>query len=585
MLSSMTLRNMSEFGLTLRHLGDNANNMEDVSNNIIQYLYEHLIDKLSGEKSCILIRFFKTLSYGELTPELQEHTRTLLDNDVLTNNLKCLILLATAGELPEWNSRHQSVGHKVIPLSSEEAIARIPMIYRLIQQLGLDPGTIVQPNFNPSTDLEQRMYNVFYIPNALGNPDIPSQTSFVIPFNVKSVIGFGGILPSGNMFVIVMFLKIVVPRFIVDLFRPLALNVKMAILPFDDGRVFSHQSQGFVKSTIATRTNQDDILRLNSQIATLTQLLDVSEQETITQSDRLEKANTHLQKTLDKLQNHLELFHAEKMSSLGQLVAGVAHEINNPLSFVYSNLVPAMEYTQDLLGLLELYEKHYNNPSEEIKKEIKKIELDFLKQDLIRLFSSMEEGTERIRKIVLSVRNFSRLDEAELKWVNIHEGIDSTLMILHSRLKATHDCPGIEVVKEYGQLPFIECFPSQLNQVFMNIVANAIDALDDKNSKCIPKDNKANPNQIRICTEVIDKNWIEILIADNGPGIPEEIHSKLFDPFFTTKEVGKGTGLGLSISYQIVVNKHGGELSCFSTVGQGTEFIIKIPINQNHLHD
>ncbi len=216
--------------------------------------------------------------------------------------------------------------------------------------------------------------------------------------------------------------------------------------------------------------------------------------------------------------------------------------------------------------------EQHPNPPENIQEEIETVELEFLKQDFIKMLNSMKQGTQRIREIVLSLRNFSRLDEAEFKPVDIHEGIDSTLMILQNRLKAKPNFPEIEIVKNYASLPPIDCFPSQLNQVLMNILANAIDALESQKSLSTP--------QIQIHTKLLENNRVAIHLLDNGSGIPPQIQSKLFDPFFTTKEVGKGTGLGLSISYQIVVNKHGGNLSLFSTPGEGTEFIIEIPVNQ-----
>jgi signal transduction histidine kinase len=577
-LQKMTLRDMSECGLAIRHLSEKANSMEDVSRIIIEYFYNHIIDKKNGEKTCVLVRFFKTHSYGELPLDLQEDARLILGNIAVPDGLRCLTLLATAGEVAEWNSRHKSVEHKVIPLKSEEAIARIPMISQLIQQLGLNPGTVVQPDPNLITDLEQRMYNVFYVPDALGSPYIPSQRSFVIPFKVKSVVGFGGLLPSGNMFAVLMFLKVAIPRTTVDLLRPLALNVKMAILPFDSGRIFSTYSQYVANENTKTTPQDETIGRLNSQIATLTQLLDVSEQSTKTQSDRLEKAITHLQKTLDKLQKtQIQLIHTEKMSSLGQLVAGIAHEINNPINFIHGNVYHALEYTQDLLKLLRLYQEYYPNPPQEIQEVIHSIELDFLSQDLNKILNSMTTGTERIKEIVQSLRTFSRVDHAVEKKVDIHTAIDSTLMILEHRLQAMGKYPEIKVIKEYGQLPLLDCYFGQLNQVFMNIIANAIDALQEGIAN---KNNRFAIPTIHIRTQVLNDKWVIISIADNGPGISGEVCSKLFDPFFTTKPVGKGTGIGLSISHQIIVEKHGGELSCHSIPGQGAEFVIKVPLRR-----
>lgn len=292
---------------------------------------------------------------------------------------------------------------------------------------------------------------------------------------------------------------------------------------------------------------------------------------------RLQQQTEDLENTLTELQRtQTQLIQSEKMSSLGNMVAGVAHEINNPINFIHGNLIPASEYAQDLLKILELYQRHFPSPPAEIQAEIAAIELDFLKEDLMKLLQSMRVGTQRIREIVLSLRNFSRLDEAEFKRVDIHEGIDSTLMILHNRLKAKPNHPEITVIKEYGKLPLIECYAGQLNQVFMNLLSNAIDALDES---VVNRKITDNPT-IHIRTELINNQRIAIRISDNGMGIPQEIFSKLFDPFFTTKEVGKGTGLGLSISYQIVVDKHCGKLTCHSTPGQGAEFVIEIPINQ-----
>lgn len=296
-----------------------------------------------------------------------------------------------------------------------------------------------------------------------------------------------------------------------------------------------------------------------------------------------------LESTLQKLkQTQAQLIQSEKMSSLGQMIAGIAHEINNPTSFIHGNLTYLRNHTQDLLRLVQLYQQHYPNPVSEIHREIATIELDFLQEDLPKLLNSMEVGSNRISNIVLSLRNFSRLDEAEFKNVDIHSGIDSTLMILTNRLKAQPKHSEIEVVKEYGQLPLVECYPGPLNQVFMNILTNAIDALEEKVAKepfltpdsihCVKT--KLSTPMIRISTKILESDWIAIQIADNGLGMTESVRRKLFDPFFTTKPVGKGTGLGLSISYQIVVEKHGGKIECHSELGQGTEFVLQIPITQ-----
>ncbi len=284
---------------------------------------------------------------------------------------------------------------------------------------------------------------------------------------------------------------------------------------------------------------------------------------------QLQQQAESLELTLRELKRtQAQLIQSEKMSSIGNLVAGVAHEINNPVNFIHANLRPASDYFQDLLNLIKVYQEHFPNPPTQIRAQIDAINLDFLKEDLLKLLNSMRVGTDRIREIVLSLRNFSRHDEAECKRVNIHQGIDSTLMILQHRLKPTRENQEILVIKDYGQLPPIQCYSGQLNQVFMQLLNNAIDSVS---AQCM-----GEQGEIKIKTQLISNNRISIKISDNGLGIPQEIQSKLFDPFFTTKPVGKGTGLGLFISHQIVVNKHGGNLYCNSKIGQGAEFVVEI---------
>ncbi|MBD2384442.1 sensor histidine kinase [Cylindrospermum sp. FACHB-282] len=285
----------------------------------------------------------------------------------------------------------------------------------------------------------------------------------------------------------------------------------------------------------------------------------------------LRRSNQNLAHTLQKLKyTQAKLIHGEKMSSLGQLVAGIAHEINNPINFIYGNLNHVGDNIQDLLELVHLYRQNYPEPDSDIKEKSEAIDFPFLAEDLSKILSSMKVGTNRIRQIVLSLRNFSRLDEAEKKSVDIHTGIDSALLILQHRLEAKGLHSGIQVIKQYGNLPLVDCFPGHLNQVFMNILLNAIDALEDSLI------NKSDL-KIRIRTVYSRSGYVVVRIADNGLGIPESIRKRIFDPFFTTKPIGKGTGLGLSISYQIVVNKHGGVLKYLSKLGKGTEFWIEIP--------
>ena len=288
------------------------------------------------------------------------------------------------------------------------------------------------------------------------------------------------------------------------------------------------------------------------------------------QAKRLQEALKDLQKT------QAQLVQTEKMSGLGQMVAGVAHEINNPINFIHGNLQFAQEYTDNLLKLISLYQDKYPLHDSEINTFMQDIDFEFLSKDLTKMVSSMKIGTERIKEIVTSLRTFSRLDEAEHKVVDIHSGIDSTLLILQHRIKTTSHRPAIKIIKIYGELPKVECYAGQLNQVFMNLLSNAIDALDEWDSNRSPQERTQNPCHIQITTALSDQDMVLITIEDNGPGIPDVIQNRLFDPFFTTKAIGKGTGLGLSISYQIIVEKHGGHLWCHSEPNQGTAFHIQL---------
>jgi signal transduction histidine kinase len=325
---------------------------------------------------------------------------------------------------------------------------------------------------------------------------------------------------------------------------------------------------------------------------------------------QLRKQTAQLQEACEQLkQAQIQLVQSEKMSSLGQMVAGIAHEINNPATFINGNISHTYNYFQDLIDLLKLYQQHYQPPAPQIIDKIREIDLEFLKDDLPKMLNSMNKGVERIGKIVLSLRNFSRLDEAEMKFANLHEGIDSTLLILQHRLKNNSQKDRIKIVKQYGEIPQVYCCAGQLNQVFLNIISNAIDVLEKQPqprtiairtfairkqaaagvgqhthiprefSELTPMGILNNSNPIASSqNKLVESDRIVICIADSGPGMTENIRKRVFDPFFTTKPVGSGTGLGLSISYQIVVEKHRGMLRCISAPGQGAEFWIEIPL-------
>lgn len=331
-------------------------------------------------------------------------------------------------------------------------------------------------------------------------------------------------------------------------------------------------------------------------------------------TEQLDQALCDLQKTKN------QLIHNDKIFNLGQLVACIAHDINNPVNFVYGNLTPASKYAQDLLNLLKLYAKHYPQPVAEVQQQAQAIDLDFLIEDFPKTLSSMHSGTDRIRKIVQSLHSFARLDSNKTL-VDLHQEIDGTLLIINNRFKAKGDSPEIKLVKNYGDLPLVECYPGLLNQVFMNLLCNAIDALQESHLKVnnidlashlalgrdcctasvavrsiggdhkqqlpLIEQNQQPHHTIQIRTEVRQGNctedhdfWAVIRISDNGPGISEKIKTRIFEPFFTTKPLGKGTGLGLFISHQIITENHYGTIKCLGEPGQGTEFVIEIPIQQ-----
>ncbi len=364
--------------------------------------------------------------------------------------------------------------------------------------------------------------------------------------------------------------------------------------------------QGIFRGILCIGTDISDRKWAEQELQRANEELETRVEERTTE---LKQKAFQLETALHQLQlTQTQLVHSEKMSSLGQLIAGIAHEINNPVNFIHGNLSYIIDYTQDFLKLINVYQQEYSQTNPRIEAVLEEIEWDFIREDLGKIVSSMQIGTERIRQIVLSLRNFSRLDESDMKPVDIHEGIESTLLILQNRLKPHHSVTDIQIIKEYGDLPLVECYAGQLNQVFMNILSNALDALQTKRfnylqvnlaaieQQMIPakpdegrteeainqeRGNSDYPQfdlpTIRIRTKVMDSDRIRIEIADNGMGMTEEIKNNIFNPFFTTKDVGKGTGLGLSISYQIVVEKHLGELQCRSAPELGTLFIIELP--------
>ncbi|MGB3297472.1 MAG: response regulator [Phormidesmis sp.] len=286
--------------------------------------------------------------------------------------------------------------------------------------------------------------------------------------------------------------------------------------------------------------------------------------------EKVEERTAELKQALDHLkQTQAKLIHNEKMNSMGQLVAGIAHEVNNPINFIHGNLNYIDRYVQDLLALVHAYQEHCPAPAADVSNKLEALDLEFTSPDLLQSLVSLRSGTQRIRSLVLSLRNFARFDEAAIKAVNVHDGLDSTLALLGAQLK------GVRIEKHYSDLPAVECYASQLNQVFMHLINNAAEALKQLGTL---KNEYAKSPMLHVSTTVIDRDRIAIWIADNGPGISPEIYSRIFDPFFTTKAVGQGIGLGLSISHQIVTLQHSGKLKCYSVPGQGAKFLVELPV-------
>jgi signal transduction histidine kinase len=337
--------------------------------------------------------------------------------------------------------------------------------------------------------------------------------------------------------------------------------------------------QGSIDASLLTQfqARQDEIGILARELSQMNHRIETN-LTAVQQSElHVRQQSVQLEETLEKLQRtQLQLIQTEKMSGLGQLTAGIAHEINNPINFIHGNLSHAIAYTRDLFQVLHLYQHEHPHPSAQLSQAIEQSDLDFIETDLPKLLTSMELGTQRIREIVLSLRNFSRLDEAEKKLVDIHAGLDSALLMVKHRLQSQDAKNTIQIIKQYGELPQIECYAGLLNQVFMHLFNNAIDALEDRINSSPDSPPHNAPAQISITTHFNSAGEVIIKIADNGIGMSEAVQSKIFDPFYTTKPIGQGTGLGLSISYQIIVEKHAGQLVCRSTFGQGTEFVIQI---------
>ncbi|WP_017302819.1 sensor histidine kinase [Spirulina subsalsa] len=558
---------MSTLGLALRQCGGGVDSMEEVSQALVDCLALNLGVSQGQSSVCEWVQFWKTHLYGDLTSDLQTSLETEelgaegggVSTLTLRSNTPCLILLSST-QTPG------NEGKRAIALHPDSPSA--PPWFTLLEEAHLPRHLFLTSEIPESQALSPQHNPVFQLGQESLKAIVAAGCSGETLVGVQAIVGLWGVLPSGSCFVTLLGLRNALAPEMLELFRPLALNIKVAILPFDRGTVFqtTESEDLFDFKSLATGGRRQLITRLRSQVNTLTELLNISEQATLEQSDRLEQTIQILKNTLNQLQaTQAQLIHTEKMSSLGQLVSGIAHEINNSVGFIYSNLPYVNQYLQDLLQLVNDYHTAFPTATPDIQDYIHEIDLDYLREDCPQVLASMRQGTERIHRIVQSLRNFSRLDEAEQKAVDIHQGLESTLVILHNRLEQHR----IEIVRHYGELPWVECHPGQLNQVFMNLLNNAIDAIAQA---------KPSHPTLEITTQCTPHQKVLISIKDNGFGISPAVQNHIFDPFFTTKPIGQGTGMGLFISYQIIVEKHRGQLTFNSQPSQGTTFSILLPM-------
>ena len=697
--SRFSLSNMVECGTALRSVGDVAGSMEEAADRIVAQLNDWFRVPETGEPACVLIRLFKTHMFQNLPADLQKVACGQTAPSRPEPDTRCLTLLGTTGLLPEWRTRSQSKGHQVIPLPSVEVMTQFPMIIQLVRQFGLEVSSVLNELPTLMVDWEQRTFNVFHVAEAVGSRDIPAQANFVIPHGVRSVLGFGGMLPSRDLFAVIVFSRVPIPRATAELFRPLALCVKIALLPFVNGPVFRPNAAAPEAAQLVVSQVESQA----SRIAALEQLLEVSEPTVLKQSAQLGQALAEAQNLLESAadaiviadgvgrivrlnrqaermfgytrdallgqpvellvpeplrEHHLDLRRAyieqppprkplvglevpsrhqsgveipteltlspletdqglllivilrdvterrraeerlrrqnvlleetarseraahearkqlegrlvqsEKLAALGRMVAGVAHEVNNPLAFVRNNLAILhrdLGHLRDLIGLYQEADGSLDQSRPELLVRIRalaeQMDLDYVLMNVESMAERSREGLRRIEQIVKDLRDFARLQESERKEIDLNESIASTVAIGRATAKQKQ----VEVVTDLEPLRPITCYPAKLNQVVLNLLSNAIDA-------------SPQGGTVTIRTRPDPGGGVTLAVIDTGKGIDPSILDRIFEPFFTTKPVGQGTGLGLSIVYGIV-QSHGGRIDFESNPDRGTRFTVHLPL-------
>lgn len=537
-LTKFTLEDMTRCGDALQQFGLKARNLEELANLMVHYFYDNLTDKQTGEKSCVLVRFFMTYPYASLDPELRQLANEILDGQPVRQGMKCLIQLATVGIRPEWNSTKLSKEHRVIPLLSEHTVEQIPMISQMIYQLGIDIANVLNPNPELIIELGSKVFNVFHVPNALGSPYIPAQDRFVVPYGIKSVLGFGSILPTGNLFSLIIFSKTEIPRETANMFKNIALNVRMAVLPFVTEKIF-------VSDKIEIKEEE----RLRSLIATQTNLLDVYKKTAVEQSKHLESLYLNLEKKVEERtkelrQANIALEKANRLKS--EFLATMSHELRTPLNAI--------------IGFAEVLRDEVIGPLSKEQKEC---------------LDDIHSSGQHLLSMINNILDFSKIEAGkfELKYeeFSLEEVIDEVLNAIFEFSSKK----GISIHTQFHpDIPPIIADKIKFKQIMFNLLSNAI--------KFTPENGR-----VIINAELVEQ-YVQIGVSDTGIGIKSEDIDKLFKPFLqldsSYSRRYEGTGLGLVLTKHLV-ELHGGKIWVESEYEKGSTFTFTLPIKPRKNYD